>query len=320
MSNPQRLGISPAVAEQAVQWLIEWQEGSLSEQRLQAWQHWRSAASEHEQAWQRIESVNQRLRGLPAQTARQVLDAPPSRRRREGLKALLVLAGLGVTGWGLQRNKPWQPWLADAHTDIGERRELALADGSQLILNTDSAVNLRVDAEQRLLELQRGEIFLQVREATRPLRIDTSLGYIETRSARLCLRLHGERCRVSLFDGVATIQPRDASALQLQDGQQLSFGSQHVGLPQPVDANGSAWTRGMLVVSQMRLADFLAELGRYRPGRLSCDPQIADLRISGSYPLDHSERILALLPRALPVEVRQLTRYWVSVHPRQAAT
>ncbi|MBF3188456.1 hypothetical protein HKT28_35340, partial [Pseudomonas aeruginosa] len=53
------------------------------------------------------------------------------------------------------------------------------------------------------------------------------------------------------------------------------------------------------------------------PGRLGCDPRIGGLRISGSYPLDDSERILATLPAVLPVEVRRVTRYWVGVHPRE---
>lgn len=312
--------ISPAVAEQAVQWLIEWQDGGFSQQRRQAWQHWRAAASEHERAWQRIESINQRLRLVPAQTGRQALDAPVSRRRRDGLKALLVLAGLGVSGWGLQRSKPWQPLLADVHTGIGERRELSLADGSQLILNTDSTVNLNVNAEQRLIELRRGEIFLDAKTAAQPLQIDSAFGHIELDAARLCVRLLGQRCQVSLFAGSALLQPRQAPALQLQAGQQLSFSAEQVGPLSPVNSNGSAWIRGMLVVSQMRLADFLAELSRYRPGRLNCDPQIADLRLSGSYPLDDSPRILALLPQVLPVEVRQLTRYWVSVHPRYVSS
>lgn len=72
----------------------------------------------------------------------------------------------------------------------------------------------------------------------------------------------------------------------------------------------------MLVASQMRLADFLAELGRYRHGQLGCSEQVADLRISGSYPLDDSERILQMLEVALPVRVRRFTRYWVTVEPK----
>jgi len=72
----------------------------------------------------------------------------------------------------------------------------------------------------------------------------------------------------------------------------------------------------MLVAAHMRLQDFLAELGRYRRGQLNCDPKVAELLISGTYPIDDSERILSLLEISLPVRVRRFTRYWVTVEAR----
>ena len=72
----------------------------------------------------------------------------------------------------------------------------------------------------------------------------------------------------------------------------------------------------MLVAAHMRLADFLAELGRYRRGQLNCDPKVADLLISGTYPVDDSERVLDLLAVSLPVRIKRFTRYWVTVEAR----
>lgn len=313
--------ISNAVAEQAVRWLVELQDGQPSDQQRQAWAAWRAAAPEHEQAWQRIEAVNQRLRGVPGALARRSLDAPASRQRRDTLKALLVFAGVGVTGWGLVDQQPWQTWLADQHTGIGERRDLTLADGTRLVLNTGSTVNIRLDSEQRLIDLREGEILLLGAADPRPLRVLTPQGLIEVGAQQLGVRLDGARSRVNVFDGAALVRPLalDGAPLQLRAGEQLSFDHRDAGAVQAADENGRAWSRGMLIASQMPLADFLAELSRYRHGRLGCDPAIADLRLSGSYPLDDSERILALLPKALPIEVRHFTRYWVSVHPRGRA-
>ncbi|WP_370444251.1 hypothetical protein [Candidatus Burkholderia verschuerenii] len=53
----------------------------------------------------------------------------------------------------------------------------------------------------------------------------------------------------------------------------------------------------------MRLADFLSEIGRYRRGVVRCDASIADLRLSGTYPLDDTDRVLAALAHALPVRI-----------------
>ncbi|NWE85586.1 amino acid ABC transporter substrate-binding protein, partial [Pseudomonas edaphica] len=74
-----------------------------------------------------------------------------------------------------------------------------------------------------------------------------------------------------------------------------------------------AWTRGMLVVDNTRLGDVVAELSRYRTGYLGVDKTVADLRITGSFPLhDTTLALNALLP-TLPVQIEQHTPWWVTV-------
>ena len=99
----------------------------------------------------------------------------------------------------------------------------------------------------------------------------------------------------------------------LRAGGRLRFSAAGVGPALPFDPDGAAWVDGMLVASGMRLADFLAELERHRPGRLRCDPGVAGLRVSGSYPLADTGRILDALAATLGLEIRFLSRYWVSL-------
>jgi transmembrane sensor len=69
----------------------------------------------------------------------------------------------------------------------------------------------------------------------------------------------------------------------------------------------------MLVASGMRLDHFLAELGRHRPGHIGCEPAIAHLRVSGTYPLASTHRVLDLLRTTLPVDIHLFTPWWVTV-------
>ena len=80
-----------------------------------------------------------------------------------------------------------------------------------------------------------------------------------------------------------------------------------------VNAGADAWTRGMLVLDNVRLADMVRELNRYQRGHLGVDPRVADLRITGSFPLDNLELALNALPPILPVKVKQLTPWWITV-------
>lgn len=72
----------------------------------------------------------------------------------------------------------------------------------------------------------------------------------------------------------------------------------------------------MLVVENQRLGDLLATLSEYRHGYLGVDSRIADLRISGSFPLHDTDRALAALPPSLPVRIERHTDWWVRVVPQ----
>jgi transmembrane sensor len=65
----------------------------------------------------------------------------------------------------------------------------------------------------------------------------------------------------------------------------------------------------------MSLASFAAELGRYRPGLLRCDPEVAQLEVSGAFQLHDTDQALHALTQVLPVEIRYRTRYWVTIAP-----
>ena len=312
--------ISPAVAQQAVSWLLEMQEGSLNTGRQNAWQLWLNGNAEHQRAWAHIQRVNQRLSGLSSPLAHAALGAPKSGSRRHALKLLLLLGAGSVAGWSLRDQIELQPLLADYNSGVGEQRKVALSDGSQIQLNTASAVDVKYDAQQRLIRLLSGEILMTASADTRPLNLLTAEGSVKvtTGSSRFNLRQLNGRTQLAVFAGVVELAPgeRAGTGLIVQAQQQVTFSRNAWDSVRPVDANSGAWADGMLVASRMKLSDFLGELGRYRRGRLHCDAKVANLLISGSYPLTDSERILDMVEIALPVRIQRFTRYWVNVQAR----
>ncbi|WPN75677.1 DUF4880 domain-containing protein [Pseudomonas germanica] len=302
---------SSQVAEQAVHWLMEMQQGTLSPRQQQAWQQWLEAHSEHRRAWEHIQRVNQRLRGVSSPLAHAALNGPKSGSRRQALKLLLILgAGTAVT-WGMREHNPVPSLLADYRSPLGQRRKISLGGGDKLQLNTASAVD--VDGAQRLIRLLEGEILLT---AAQSFEVHTAQGLLKAQGARLNVRQFADRTQIALFEGRVELIGNGRAPMLLPVARQLSFTSASVSEAKPLDANSGAWADGMLVAAHMRLGDFLDELGRYRRGQLNCDRNVADLLISGTYPLDDSERILDLLEISLPVKVKRFTRYWVSVEAR----
>ena len=310
--------ISSGVAEQAVSWLVEMQEGPLSPRRQHAWEHWLQAHSEHQRAWEHIQRINQRLRGLSSPLAHAALNAPQSRSRRQALKLLLLLGAGSALTYGLRDQLPITPLMADYSSPVGQRRKLHLQDGSQIHLNTASAVDVRFDAQRRVIRLLEGEMLLTAAQDARPLQVLTDHGSVQPQVARLNVRQFADRTELAVFDGQVALAPaaHSGSPLRVSAHQQLRFNRQAWTTPRPLDASSGAWADGILVAAHMRLGDFLAELGRYRRGQLNCDPKVADLLISGTYPVDDSERVLDLLAVSLPVRVKRFTRYWVTVEAR----
>ncbi|KPW57365.1 Sigma factor regulatory protein FecR/PupR family [Pseudomonas syringae pv. broussonetiae] len=312
--------ISLGVAQQAVGWLLEMQEGTLDARRQQAWQLWLNGNAEHQRAWAHMQRVNQRLSGLSSPLAHAALNAPKSASRRHALKLLLLLGAGSAAGWSLREQIALQPLLADYNSGVGEQRKVALSDGSQVQLNTASAVDVRFDAQQRLIKLLQGEILISASADSRPLSLLSTEGTVRasTGASRFNLRQLDGRTQLAVFAGALEIAPlgRSGPGLMLRASQQATFSRDAWDSVKPIDAGSGAWADGMLVASRMKLSDFLAELGRYRRGRLNCDAKVANLLISGSYPLADSERILDMLELALPVHVQRFTRYWVNVQAR----
>ncbi len=315
--------VAPAVAHQAVQWWVALRSNDLSAAQRTQWARWRAADPAHEAAWQRIETVGGSLAEIPSPLARAALHAAPqSLRRRRAMQLLSVLVVGGGSAMLARQTTPWRSFTADHVAAVGERIPLTLPDGGRVTLNSGSAINLRFDTERRVLQLVRGEILVQTAPDAqrRPFLVETEEGSARAIGTRFTVRQRDDaQVEVGVLQGAVELTPRDAPqhARTLQAGESGRFTRTQAMAPAAVDRDASAWADGMLVASHMRLDDFLTELGRHRPGRLGCDPAIAGLQVSGAYPLADTDRVLAALTSALPVEVHTITRYWVSVRPRR---
>ncbi|KAE9650495.1 FecR domain-containing protein [Pseudomonas sp. PB106] len=301
------------VARAAAQWLALLESGEASEADHAQLKTWRDSDSRHENAWQKIQLLRQRFSGLPAELAMATLDRPDLA-RRAALKRALGLAALVPAAWLISRQLPLDVWRADLHTGTGERMQIPLADGSTLQLNTASAVN--VDLASRQLTLVRGEMALNVPGST-ALTINAPYGRIIVSRSEICVRLNERDCNVSVVSGSVQLLPLHGPALQLNAGQQVNLQPWGAGPVAMFDSQMPGWRDGVLMAHNQPLGEFLRELSRYRSGLLRWDPTLERLRITGSFRLDDTDKVLALLAASLPLEVHSRTRFWVTLTPRK---
>ena len=313
--------INPQILGEAADWLVQLHSGSATPADHQAIAQWRTRSAEHAQAWQRAEAILGDFRNVPANLAVQTLKRASrkdglSRRQTLTRLGLLLMAGpLGIAS----QHVPWQQWTADQRTAVGEQKHLPLPDGSQLLLNTDSAVDIAFSPSERRVTLLNGEVLISTAQdpAARPFIVETPQGTARALGTRFCVRINGSRSQVSVLEGRVEITPQllQHSAMLLA-GERQSFKLNRFEALERFDTAALAWDKGMLLANNMRLDELLGELGRYRPGVLRCHADVAAIRVSGSFSLRDTDASLRLLSDTLPLNISSLTRYWLSVEPR----
>lgn len=321
------------VLDEAAEWLMRLHDSGATEADRAACERWRQADPQHALAWERAERLLGKLGGLPAALAMPALDRPRSHRAQRRatvarLAALLAVAPAGWLAWQAWYAADQRGWGADLRTATGERRTEHLADGSRLLLDTASAVDIRFDGALRLLTLRQGAISIETAADTatphRPFVVDTAHGRLRALGTRFTVRQEGGRAdggpvRLTVTEGAVEVTLRGAAspALVVQAGQQTVLRAGEVTSPQPLQPEATAWTHGMLMADAMPLAAFCAELSRYRPGLLQCAPEVRALRVSGSFPLGDTDRTLTMLASTYPVDVQTRMRgYWITVVAR----
>ncbi|MDR6214844.1 FecR domain-containing protein [Paracidovorax wautersii] len=286
-----------------------------------AWQRWHAADPAHRRAWDRVQTVSAQLARIPAPLGRAALAAdrnrPGTASRRGLLQGTGALLAAGAAGWIGWHALPWQAWQSTHHTARGERRQLALPDGSSLALDTATAVDVAFDAQARRLQLHAGRILVatQPDPLGRPFRVQTPQGEVLALGTRFTVRTEEGLTHVAVQEKAVRLQPAQGAPRELRAGEQARFSVDAATPPEPAELAAASWSEGGLIAIDMPLAQLVQELARYRPGLLQCAPEVAALRVSGAFPLDDTDRALAALAAGFPVQVRTRTRYWVRVEP-----
>ncbi|MDG6404091.1 FecR domain-containing protein, partial [Pseudomonas quasicaspiana] len=262
-----------ATLEAAARWYVDLHGEDLNDAIREAHRSWLERDPSHQQAWERLGRLQEKFDLITPGIARPTLSSARAK-RRDVLKVLSILLGAGAAGGLAWQTTPLTNLLADQRTGAGERRRVRLEDGSQLQLNTATSVDIHYSAKLRELRLLSGEILIETARDTlaRPFIVHTHEGSIRALGTRFIVRQEGDQTRVCVLEHAVEVRRASSTeGLRVDAGQQLSFNQVRLGSLQSADLQADAWTRGMLIVNDWRLGDFIAELQRYRSGHLGCD-------------------------------------------------
>ncbi|MGV8732716.1 FecR family protein, partial [Pseudomonas aeruginosa] len=205
-------------------------------------------------------------------------------------------------------------WLDPAYkrerfaTAIGERRDVTLADGSQLLLDSGSQIEVSWHPLSRRVALRAGQVLFEVSPARyRPFVVSAGSTDVRVLGTRFNVRRLDDDVRVTLERGrveVGTSATAQAPVVLLPGQQVDAIGGQLMPLAKVDAATAMAWKDDRLVFERTPLGEAVALLRHYRKAPILLDdPSLASLRLTGVFAAHNVDRLLDLLPSILPVAV-----------------
>lgn len=198
-----------------------------------------------------------------------------------------------------------------ASTGIGERRTIALTDGSSLELGPLSNVRYRIGSTQRLIWVDQGEAYLDVRhDAANPLIVFAGDRRIVDIGTRFSVRRNEADISVTVAEGrveIGSIAAGNQDAVTIGQGSlakargNSAFSVSH----NPAEvANRLSWRDGMLAFDSTTLDDVAAEFNRYNRQKLViASRSIGAMRIGGRFRASHVDGFAAILRDAYGLKV-----------------
>lgn len=325
-----------SVAEQAAEWLVEFEAGPLSDAQRRAFVAWLKRSPVHIEEFLQLSAIHAQLGTAPALqdsledilaemdgtvveivAREQQAEARAPSRRRAGQKiamaASVVIVLLGVVLASL--------WVVDRgeqvyRTGFGEQRSIPLADGTVLTLNTDSEVRVQLSETLRSARLISGEVMFDVaKDAARPFEVAAGPIDVHVVGTRFNIYRQDARTTLTVLEGKVDVAPAETTAAAVPDlktprrieaGGQLVVAAtgQVIAPPQPNVERAAAWTARRVIFDNEPLSNVLVEFNRYNNRRLSvADPQLAQRKVSGVFKVHDVDVLIAFLQQQHDIRI-----------------
>lgn len=339
------LGYTAAQRREAAEWFIVIHgQAELEAETLQAWLRWMEADEAHRTAFEAVsaawhhtspstmvamptaqeladdeydgdQSVEQWLASKqPTPQASRALSPRSWEGLRRGAIAAAAVMAWVVVAWFFYRETPQAPAWGVFETQVGEHRELMLADRSRVSLGAKSRLVVNFNRGHRELRLEAGEAFFEVaKDPARPFVVHAMGGSITALGTAFDVRAARDHVTVMVAEGVVSVQNSvlrsgDIQQVNVSPRQQVTF---DIRGQEPLLVRDAPnleerlrWREGWLIYRNEPLGSVIADVSRYTVRRMEVsDHDAATLRFSGAVYRDSVDEWLLALPEAFPVTI-----------------
>ena len=295
--------LSTDVRAEAAAWIArlhDEQRGPHLEAQFRGWldenEEHRRAFARMTQVWEQAGKIRMRAPGISA--ARKGRSSGFNR-WAPSLAATLILVAVGAVYY-------WRDGALE--TGVGQRQIRLLRDGTRVVLNTDTRIEVNYDQRLRRVRLIRGEAWFNVsKHPTWPFVVSVGDQEVRALGTSFIVRRDAQDLSVTLVDGQVSVTPsarNDDAPSQapqiLAPGQRLVISRHHeLAMDRPELSRVTAWERGQVEFAETPLEDAVTEMNRYTTTHIMVpDADIAQLRIGGVFHAGDSDEFIKVVTAA----------------------
>lgn len=328
------------IEEAACAWLAKLEAGA-SEDELRALSAWLYESREHIEiffevsaAWDQLTILLELSEVFPLEKYK----LPAAGRKSgfwSGMAAITTLVMVMAVAAGIMRygfvSGQSSDGLVDVttyKTDVGQRSTVTLPDGSEIVLNTNTLLEVRYSGVERRIVLDKGEaLFTVTKDSVRPFRVVVGSHIVEAVGTEFAVqKLVDDAVEVMVTDGVVDVRNvgngvNGASNKTLpgpgglQERISLAAGEiitsegadneviEKQNIPFEEIESRLAWQHGMLSFLDKPLDQVIKEVNRYTTTVIVTDEEVRDIRVDGSFRVGDIDALLLAMKENFGMEV-----------------
>jgi transmembrane sensor len=234
--------------------------------------------------------------------------------------AAIAASLLIVVSAGIMVEDPQVPRY-EQFTTLGQRRTLSFQDGSKIELNAYSQVHVAMNGRSRLVTLDRGEAFFDVRhDEQRPFVVQAGGHQVTDLGTEFVVRRNDDGIMTAVLEGEVELAPskktvRAAHRMKQGDWAVVRGSALYVHPRDLYQVEAMlGWRKGLIIFNHARLAEAARDFNRYNDVKLViADPAVAAIRIDGAFKTGNIDGFSRLMRDAYGLRVeKQGTRIILS--------
>lgn len=297
--------------DEALAWFVRMNSGDATAVDEAGFEAWLAADAVHRREYEKLGNLWSELDALP--------DPRPARagsQRRGHSRRRVLLAGGAIAGLAaaVPLSGVTTALAADFRTGTGERKTVTVSDGTRIDLDAGTAIAEDYTPTVRRLRLIEGRAAFSVADDPgRPFEVACAAGACRAGAAAFVMHRRLADVVVAVEKGSVSVATNAGGPMELLAGQRVSYSAKGIGpVETPTDDADMAWRRGKLIFRDRPLNDVVADLNRYRAGRIViADRSLASLRLDGIFDTSRPDAALEAMISTLPVRAMWITDYLI---------